>query len=158
MNNQERLEKDLKEIEEMKNVKLAFPEEGDKTQFIVSVKVNEGLYRNKYLKFKFTLDDDWPNTPPKIVAVDKIWHPNIGCYSENTNAFVDFATLGTSYKASIPLSHFVFEIKYLLINFNPDDAMNIEAAHQYKFNHEEFKERVKEYMDNIDDGYEEDDD
>lgn len=169
-----RLRKDIADIKKMRFVRIEFPkwtlqpeEEEDEpegnpkepklvkkydiTYFNIYVQVQDGLYRNKWFKFRFHIPDDWPNVPPDVKIVDQIWHPNIELVKEGDSdtGRVCVSTLKNNYRGTMLLSEIVDSLKFLLNHPNPNDALNVEAADEQKKNYEAFKQRANNYMDDM---------
>lgn len=153
-----RLEVDLEEVKEMRNVKVEFPNPTDITVFIVSIVVREGLYSHKWFRFKFTIPQDWPYDPPDVKILDKIWHPNIELVDENNpnTGRVCVSTLKNSYRATLLMWHIVESLKYLLINPNANDALNVEAADQQLKNYDAFKIKATDMLEKLESDEEDD--
>lgn len=52
MRDEKKLREELEEVKGMPNVMIEFPNEEDITNFIVALKVNEGLYRNHWFQYQ----------------------------------------------------------------------------------------------------------
>lgn len=76
MSDEIKLRDELEEAKKMVNVKIEFPNQDDNKNFIVTLKVDEGLYRNKWFHFAFSITEKWPLYPPTVHIKDKIWHPS----------------------------------------------------------------------------------
>ena len=144
-----RLAKDIKEVQKMRNVQLSFINEGDMSDFIVKLKVSENIWRNKWFRFKFHIPKTWPIDQPVVTIMDDIWHPNIKLVKDGGKVCV--SVFGSGYSPSYILATIVISLQYLLQNPNPNDAYNVDAAHQYLTNHEEFKAKAQEYLDRMED-------
>lgn len=144
-----RLAKDLEEVKQMNNVKLLVPKKSDITVFDVKLKVQDGLYSKKWFTFHFIIPNDWPNTQPDVRIKDKIWHPNIELTQGDQYGRVCVSTLKSNYLGTMLMMSIVESLKFLLVNPNPDDALNTVAADEYKKNYDLFKEKAKNYIDEM---------
>ena len=151
-----RLNKDLVDVKKMNSVKLEIPDESNIFEFDVSIKVGEGLYRGKYIKFHFSISREWPNVAPDVRCVTKLWHPNIEVPEKGGQVCV--STLKGNYLPSTTIEQCIVSLQFLLCNPNPHDARNPDAANQQLQNYEAFKNTAEEYMDLIEDDDEDDDD
>lgn len=97
-----RLTKNLEEVKEMKNVKLVIPDQTNIQNFRVSVKSNEGLYKDKWVKFNFKIPNNWPIEPPRVTVVKDIFHPQVG--EVKNGGVVSLSILHFSYQPSISIS------------------------------------------------------
>lgn len=142
-------------IKEMPNVKLSFPYDGDGKTFIVSLKVQEGFYRNVWFHFKFSLPETWPIDFPRIKILDKIWHPNIELLSNEypNSGRVDISFFRNQF---VHLDSIVDSLKFILINPNPHDALNIYTADQQMHNFDLFLSKVREYISDMEEEEEND--
>lgn len=146
-----RLQKDIDEIKKMYEVTLTLPDEEDITHFIVKLKVDTGLYRDVWYSFDFIIPKGWPNFPPKVKILDKIWHPNIEFVKDNNpnSGKVCLNLLKDSYSPTLRLEEIVMGLKFVLIYTNANDAYNIEAANEQKHNYDKFKDKVDFYIKNM---------
>ena len=141
----QRLKRDISEVEAMKNVKV---EEKDPTNYIIWVKVEDGLYKNHWFRFNFEITPDWPMSQPKVTILDKIWHFNIRPVECGGQVCVSTLT-NDGYTPTVTLSFIVESLKFLLVNPNEKDPLNIDAAQQYNKDPEEFKKKVNEYLEEM---------
>lgn len=142
-----RLVKDLEEVKRMKYVKVFLPDPDNIQNFVVSIKVKNGIYRNKWFRFKFVINDDWPTEPPKVTILDDIWHPNITLVKDGGKVCVSI--LLKNYVPSIFLSSVVTGLQFLLQQPNPNDARNQEAAEEQLTDYEKFKAHVNMLLDEM---------
>lgn len=74
------------------------------------------------------LNNQYPNKPPIIKFINKIYHPNID--SKNGNICLDI--LNDNWKPIFTLRTIMLSIISLLSDPNPDSPLNTEAAIKYK--------------------------
>ena len=119
-----RLPMDLEGIDGMdkNSVRLEYPDVNNMQKFFVYIKVSEGLYKGKWFKFSFVIPNDWPNRRPRVLIVNKIWHPNIGLVEDGHPEYgvVSVSTLDF-YSQDTLLQMIIESLKYILINPNPND-------------------------------------
>ncbi|KAJ2858769.1 ubiquitin-conjugating enzyme E2 S, partial [Coemansia erecta] len=72
---------------------------------------------------RLTIDENFPDTPPKGVFVTKIFHPNV---SEQGEICVN--TLKKDWQKHYGIEHVLVTVKCLLIYPNPESALNEEAG------------------------------
>lgn len=98
-------------------------------------------YHNKEYKIKIKIPSSYPDYPPKITFVTKIWHPNID-YSGNI--CLDILKLPTDGRWSpvLSLAKVLLSIHSLLQSPNPNDPLNADAAKLYLSNREAFNAQV----------------
>ena len=93
-----------------------------------------GLWR-LYLK----IPTDYPHSPPKASFRTKIWHPNV---EEKTGA-VCVDTLKRDWNDNVTLRDILITISCLLIQPNPDSALNSAAGALLQDDFEEFAKQAK---------------
>ncbi|KAJ5127220.1 Ubiquitin-conjugating enzyme E2 [Penicillium atrosanguineum] len=80
---------------------------------------SQGLWR-LHLK----MPEDYPNSPPKATFRTRIWHPNV----EELTGAVCVDTLKRDWESKLTLRDVLITISCLLINPNPDSALNASAG------------------------------
>ncbi|KAJ2558080.1 ubiquitin-conjugating enzyme E2 S [Coemansia sp. RSA 1933] len=104
----------------------------------ISVRVNEDVvtdieatidgpqdtpYEGGKFLVRLTIDENFPDTPPKGIFVTKIFHPNV---SEQGEICVN--TLKKDWQKHYGIEHVLVTVKCLLIYPNPESALNEEAG------------------------------
>ena len=82
---------------------------------------------------------DYPASPPKAAFLTKIWHPNV----EESTGSVCVDTLKKDWEPSLSLRHVLLVISCLLINPNPDSALNSSAGHLLQEDYEGFAQQAR---------------
>ncbi|KAJ5392077.1 Ubiquitin-conjugating enzyme E2 [Penicillium cosmopolitanum] len=95
---------------------------------------SQGLWR-LHLK----MPADYPKSPPKAAFRTKIWHPNV---EENTGA-VCVDTLKRDWQSKLTLRDVLVTISCLLINPNPDSALNSSAGNLLREDFQTFAHQAK---------------
>ncbi|KAL9638306.1 MAG: hypothetical protein Q9164_001634 [Protoblastenia rupestris] len=95
---------------------------------------SQGLWR-LFLK----IPEDYPKSPPKAYFRTKIWHPNV---EENTGS-VCVDTLKKDWESKLTLRDVLITISCLLIQPNPDSALNSTAGHLLQDDYESFSRHAK---------------
>ena len=144
MINKVRLANEIQEAREMRNVKIQFPNKDDPTVFIASLKVDEGLYRDVWYRFKFVIPDDWPYNIPIVRILDKIWHPNFQYLpdSKNGEGFVHIFLPHTLAKMTIYL--IIELIIFLLLYPDPRSSLNVHATDEFEKDYDSFSKHVSD--------------
>ena len=111
------------------------------------------------LSLKFP--QDYPNHPPEVKFVTKVFHPNI-CKSnfsppkkQNFSIFffldmdgsICLDILQQRWSASLDVSTLLVSIRSLLTDPNPASPANSEAAMLYQNHRRDYERRVREYID-----------
>lgn len=105
-----------------------------------------------------SIPEEWPNSPPIVRIKDRIWHPNIECIQDsNAQGRIDVSTLSI-HRPIFLIYEIIVSLQFVLINPNPNDALNVNAAHEYKKNYESFKAHVNSYLEEMNDDDDDDDD
>ncbi|KAJ2761611.1 ubiquitin-conjugating enzyme E2 S, partial [Coemansia nantahalensis] len=80
-------------------------------------------YEGGRFQVRLTIDDSFPDTPPRGVFVTRIFHPNV---SEKGEICVN--TLKRDWQKHYGIEHVLVTVKCLLIYPNPESALNEEAG------------------------------
>lgn len=103
---------------------------------------------------------NWPNDPPNVKILDKIWHPDIELVIDGNQKTgrVSVSTLTNSYVNRLTLKDVVLSLQFIWEHPDYQNILNVEAAEEHDKNYESFKWRVKTFIDiiNDDDNYEDD--
>eukprot|EP01006_Ploeotia_vitrea_P049862 TRINITY_DN67388_c11_g1_i1.p1 TRINITY_DN67388_c11_g1~~TRINITY_DN67388_c11_g1_i1.p1 ORF type:complete len:172 (-),score=16.65 TRINITY_DN67388_c11_g1_i1:802-1317(-) len=115
---------------------------------------DSGTFR---LKMEFT--EDYPNKPPKVTFLTKMFHPNI--YADGG---ICLDILQQQWSPIYDVSAILTSIQSLLTDPNPNSPANAEAAKLYRDNRRIYERKVKEMVEKTweeeegDDDDEDDDD
>ncbi|KAK2962521.1 putative Ubiquitin-conjugating enzyme E2 2 [Blattamonas nauphoetae] len=93
--------------------------------------------------FKLTLEfsEEYPNKPPKVKFVTKIFHPNV--YNDGS---ICLDILQNQWSPIYDISAILTSIQSLLTDPNPNSPANSEAARLYTQNRREYDRKVKEVV------------
>ncbi|XP_064593850.1 ubiquitin-conjugating enzyme E2 S isoform X1 [Zonotrichia leucophrys gambelii] len=112
---------------------------GDVTDLQVAIEGPEGTpYAGGLFRMKLVLGKDFPAAPPKGFFLTKIFHPNVGPSGE-----ICVNVLKRDWRAELGLRHVLLTIKCLLIQPNPESALNEEAARLLLEDFERFAARAR---------------
>lgn len=89
-------------------------------------------------KIKMKLGPDFPSAPPKGAFVTKIFHPNV-----STKGEICVNTLKKDWQPEMGIRHVLLTIKCLLINPNPESALNEEAGRLLIEKYEDYFKHAK---------------
>ncbi len=109
------------------------------TDIVVDFEGPEGTpYENGLFHIKLVFGSDFPAAPPKGTFVSQIFHPNISKTGE-----ICVNTLKRDWKPEHSLSHILSVIRCLLIEPNPESALNEEAGKLLLEEFEAFASRAR---------------
>lgn len=58
-------------------MRTKFPNPDDILNFTLIIEPDEGMYKGGMFNFNFTINQNFPHDPPKVLCTQKIYHPNI---------------------------------------------------------------------------------
>jgi len=92
---------------------------------------------------KLVLDQEFPSKPPKGYFVTKIFHPNVS----PREGEICVNTLKRDWKSTLGFRHILMVVRCLMIEPNPDSALNAEAGRLIQENYEAFANKAKMFTD-----------
>ena len=101
---------------------------------------NKTCYENGLFKLSLDFPKNYPEDPPDIKFVTKIYHPNIS--KEGT---ICVSSKSTEWDQNRNIVNVIYSIYALLIKPNLEHGLNKEALMLYKNDYESFKKKAKEY-------------
>ena len=136
-----RMTKDISELQLPNTCETEFDDIDDLLNLRLVISPDEGLYRGG--KFVFTLKATpvYPHEPPKVKCATKIYHPNI-----DLEGNVCLNILREDWTPVLTIQSIVYGLQYLLLEPNPDDPLNKEAANELHVNRHQFEKNVKKAM------------
>ncbi|KAH0537291.1 hypothetical protein FGG08_005916 [Glutinoglossum americanum] len=112
----------------------------DLTQLTVLLAGPQGTpYANGLWKLQLKIPSDYPRSPPKAVFRTRIWHPNV----EEGAGGVCVDTLKGGWGVGVTLRDVLVTISCLLINPNPDSALNAAAGQLLQDDYEAFARQAR---------------
>jgi ubiquitin-conjugating enzyme E2 S len=96
-------------------------------------------YDDGVWKLNLRIPQDYPKSPPKAYFRTKIWHPNV----EESTGSVCLDTLKRDWQAKLTLRDILITISCLLINPNPDSALNAGAGKLLQEDWDAFSQHAK---------------
>lgn len=97
-------------------------------------------YEGGCFQVKFVFPDTYPFKPPKVQFLTKIFHPNI-----NAEGGICLSVLKDDWKPSVSVRKLLELIQSLLASPNPKDPLDLDIAHLYATNLQEFERTAREY-------------
>ncbi|KAJ5628104.1 Ubiquitin-conjugating enzymeE2 [Penicillium lividum] len=95
---------------------------------------SQGLWR-----LQLKIPEDYPNSPPKATFRTRIWHPNV----EEMTGAVCVDTLKRDWQSKLTLRDVLITISCLLINPNPDSALNSSAGNLLREDYDVFAHQAR---------------
>jgi len=137
-----RVQKDLQDLDLPDNVKLVFPVKGDimHFSFVMDVNYDESIWKGGLYEFKFDIPSKYPFDGPKVICVDKIYHPNIDLEGKIC------VNVLRPWKPTYSIQIVLFGILFLFTHPNPNDPLNNEAAKVMRDDKDRFKRNVRNAM------------
>ncbi|CAE6406377.1 unnamed protein product [Rhizoctonia solani] len=114
-----RVQKDITELDLPKTMELNFPNPEDTLNFTLSIKPDEGMYKDAEFKFSFSINTNYPHEPPKVKCIPKIYHPNV-----DLEGNVCLNILREDWKPVLNLNSIMVGLQYLFLEPNADDPLN----------------------------------
>ena len=135
---QRRITKDIHELELPETCRMEFSDPDDLLNFCLVIVPDEGFYRGGRFQFFFKIGPNYPYEPPKVKCSNKIYHPNI-----DLEGNICLNILREDWTAAMTVNVIVYGLQYLLLEPNPEDALNLEAAHDLQTDRGVFEEKVR---------------
>src|SRR3954454_16259684 len=99
------------------------------------------MYKGGIFNFDFTINQNFPHDPPKVLCKQKIYHPNIDLEGK-----VCLNILREDWKPVLNLNAVIVGLQFLFLEPNASDPLNKDAADDLRSNRETFKRNVKVAM------------
>ena len=129
---------DISELELSDTSSIEFPNGPDDLMvFDVTLRPDEGFWQGAAFTFHFEIPEGYPHDVPSVICTTPIYHPNI-----NTEGKICLNILREDWRPVLNINAIVFGLSYILLDPNPDDPLNIEAAEVMRNNPAQFKTNV----------------
>lgn len=149
---------DMQELDLPDNCKLILPNKDDLMRFSISVKPDAGYWKGATYTFSFEISDHYPYKAPKVKCLEKvchgccrllcwrltlwqIWHPNI-----DLNGAVCLNILRESWRPVLNIQNVVHGLIFLMLDPNPNDPLNQEAAEVMRNDLTRFQQMVAQSL------------
>lgn len=110
---------DLAELDIPDTIQLDFPDPSNILNFNISIHPDEGFYKGGVFKFTFSISNNYPHEPPKVLCIQKIYHPNI-----DLEGNICLNILREDWKPVLSLQAVLVGLQYLFLEPNADDPLN----------------------------------
>lgn len=98
----------------------------------------ETPYQGGVFRMKLLFGPDFPAAPPKGYFITPIFHPNVSKAGE-----ICVNTLKKDWKSDCKLSHILMVVRCLLIEPNPESALNEEAGRLFMEDYDSYSQRAR---------------
>lgn len=137
-----RVTKDFSELGTLPaTCQVTHPNPNDLLHFTLTITPDDGYYKGGRFIFHFTIESEYPHTPPKVKCAQKIYHPNI-----DLEGNVCLNILREDWKPVLTILSVILGMGFLFSEPNPDDPLNKEAADVLKTNVNTFRSNVTKTM------------
>ncbi|KAJ2159128.1 NEDD8-conjugating protein ubc12 [Coemansia sp. RSA 552] len=135
-----RLQKELGELETLSDTDIVASKDNI-MEFTVVYRPREGLYMEGEFRFKFTITENYPHDPPKVMCLQRIFHPNI-----DPEGHICLNILREDWKPVLNIQSVIFGLQSLFLGPNADDPLNKDAAKMMSDSPDEFRRSVSASM------------
>ncbi|XP_022701618.1 NEDD8-conjugating enzyme Ubc12-like isoform X1 [Varroa jacobsoni] len=136
-----RINKDVNELELPPGCHIDFPDKNDFLNFRLSIAPDEGFYKGGRFLFIFKVPANYPHDPPKVHCETRVYHPNI-----DMSGNICLNILREDWKPVLTVQSVVHGLLFLLLDPNPDDPLNKDAAQVLQTNRKMFEQNVRRMM------------
>ncbi|CAN8264635.1 unnamed protein product [Cochlearia groenlandica] len=102
---------------------------------------NESPWEGGTFKMTLQFTEDYPNKPPTVRFVSRMFHPNI--YADGS---ICLDILQNQWSPIYCVTAILTSIQSLLCDPNPSSPANSEAARLFRYNKQEYNKKVKEIV------------
>ena len=119
-------------------------DEDEMTTVLVAITPSSGLYQGGTFKFELDLSEGFPNTPPTIRCITRVYHPNIDLMDEYGEGDICLNLLDELFDPCLTLEDYVQGLLFLFYNPNLDDPLS--GAFDSTVTEEEYHANVRRSM------------
>ena len=135
-----RMQKDVSELKLEKGMKMDFYNgKEDLMNFKLEVMPDDGIYKGGTFIFDVKVPPSYPHDPPKVLCETTIFHPNI-----DMEGHVCLNILREDWKPVLTIQSCMMGLQFLMLEPNPDDPLNKEAATMLANDRRQFERTVGE--------------
>ena len=149
------LARQLRDVQQNDDLGASIGLENDDDLFLWNI-VFEGpedtLYEGGYFKATLKFPDDYPNNPPVMTFISKMWHPNIYpdgkvCISilhpPGTDQFNQQESAEERWRPILGVEAILISVISMLNDPNIDSPANLDASVQFKSDKEGYNKKVR---------------
>lgn len=116
----------------------SFPDPNDTMHFELTITPDEGLYVGGAFVFDIAIGPNYPHDPPKVKGVQRVYHPNL-----DLDGNVCLNILREDWNPILNLNSVIVGLQFLLLDPNPDDPLNKDAAEDLRRDRSKFAQNVR---------------
>lgn len=102
----------------------------------------ESPYEGGLFKLSITFPQDYPFSPPKVIFLTTVYHPNV----TTSSGSICLDILKSNWSPALNIGKVLLSISSLLTDPNPDSPLEGGIATLYKNDRAKYNENVKEYV------------
>ena len=136
-----RVQTDIDGLELPPTMSVSFPDPNNIMTLKLTFSPESGYYQGGHFIFDFTVSQNYPIDPPKVLLRPRIWHPNI-----DIDGALCLNILREDWKPVLSLNHIAMGIQFLLLEPNKNDPLNQAAAQSLQDDPHSFLEEVRRAM------------
>ncbi|KAK8810891.1 hypothetical protein WA556_003974, partial [Blastocystis sp. ATCC 50177/Nand II] len=109
-------------------------------------------YEGGLFRAELSFPSDFPNNPPVMKFLSRMWHPNIYedgsvcisiLHSPGVDMFNEFESREERWRPILSVEAILISVQNMLSEPNENSPANIDAAKQYREDKQQFKKRVR---------------
>ncbi len=141
----QRLQRDLVEVQKDDSL-VAGPEGSDLMHWMAIIAgPDNSVWEGAMLRLELKFPNDYPQNPPKVKFITRVFHPNVygGGEKANGEQYLCLDVLSTMWSPSTDVRSLLVSIQSLLVDPNPASPANAEAAELYVRDRMAYNARVR---------------
>lgn len=131
-----RLKTEIESIELLPGTSLSVDKSSEERYAVeveYTMSITEGIYEGRVLRFKLKIPHAYPFKPPKLLCLDKVFHPNI---DDDGNVCMEILRLG--WRPTHGLESVFVNLYVIFIEITGEDALNTLAGDLVRMDYERF--------------------
>ena len=134
-----RVQRDLADLELPPNAKI-LRKDDEWMEFSLVIYPNMGYWKGGMFEFTFNIPAKYPFEGPKVICIDKLYHPNIDLEGKIC------VNVLRPWKPTYSVQIVLFGLLFLFTHPNANDPLNNEAAADMRTNADQFGRNVKQSL------------
>mgnify|MGYP001033044928 CR=1 FL=1 len=134
-------EKKLLQQDPIPGVNILWPNNSINEMVAEITAPEDSIYHDDIFTVKFSFDANYPRSPPRVVMLTPIFHPNI-----DSKGSVCLISLRKSFYGQVTIKQIISEIIIALKKPNPEDQLNVVASTMMKSDPQKFEYTVRQQV------------